>query len=168
MTVIANKLPSIIDIEASGFGQQSYPIEVGIVMSNGSRYCRLIKPFQDWHHWNPEAEGIHGISRDVLLKEGENPITVCHELNDFVGDNLLYSDAWVVDYPWLLTLFARSAVKMKFSISSLELILTEDQLSLWDRNKEIVVHDSKLVRHRASSDASIVQQTYQRSLLHLI
>ena len=36
------------DVEASGFGSASYPIKVGVVTADGSRYCRLIKPFQDW------------------------------------------------------------------------------------------------------------------------
>jgi hypothetical protein len=35
--------PNIIDIEASGFGVDSYPIEVGIVLSTGQKYCALIK-----------------------------------------------------------------------------------------------------------------------------
>ena len=34
--------PDIIDIEASGFGPDSYPIEIGVALSSGEKYCSLI------------------------------------------------------------------------------------------------------------------------------
>ena len=36
--------PIIIDIEASGFGRGSYPIEVGLVLPDGTPHCFLIAP----------------------------------------------------------------------------------------------------------------------------
>ena len=65
--------PTIIDIEASGFGSYSYPIEVGVVKYDGERYCALIKPEPDWDHWCDKAEAVHGISRDLLSEHGKSP-----------------------------------------------------------------------------------------------
>ncbi|MDE0926942.1 MAG: hypothetical protein OR997_07780 [Methylophilaceae bacterium] len=44
--------PSVIDIETSGFGAGSYPIEVGYVTHQGKRWCSLITLCDDWQHWN--------------------------------------------------------------------------------------------------------------------
>ena len=35
-------LPTILDIEASGFGPGSYPIEIGFVTGAGKAWCSLI------------------------------------------------------------------------------------------------------------------------------
>jgi hypothetical protein len=48
-------IPAIIDVEASGFGSLSYPIEVGVVDQTGIRFCSLIKPQNDWIHWDEQA-----------------------------------------------------------------------------------------------------------------
>ena len=40
-----------IDVEASGFGVGSYPIEVGVAFPDGGTQCYLIKPEHDWIHW---------------------------------------------------------------------------------------------------------------------
>tara|TARA_B100000809_G_scaffold12879_1_gene11818 strand:- start:1149 stop:1406 length:258 start_codon:yes stop_codon:yes gene_type:complete len=42
MATVGN--PFIIDVEASGFGAESYPIEIGIALAEGSKYCALIIP----------------------------------------------------------------------------------------------------------------------------
>ncbi|MFT6270322.1 MAG: hypothetical protein ACJAVV_003156 [Alphaproteobacteria bacterium] len=66
--------PSIIDIEASGFGNRSYPIKVGIISGDGRRYCKLIRPLDDWTFGDNEAQNIHGISRELLLSNGESGV----------------------------------------------------------------------------------------------
>lgn len=61
--------PTVVDVEASGFGRASYPIEVGFVLPNGHSFCSLIYPEPEWTHWDPQAETIHHISRELLLKK---------------------------------------------------------------------------------------------------
>ena len=51
--------PAVLDVEASGFGRESYPIEVGYVLSGGQTYCSLIRPLPEWTHWDPQAERVH-------------------------------------------------------------------------------------------------------------
>ena len=165
---ITLKLPAIIDVEASGLGKHGYPIEIGIVLPNGSRFCRLIKPFNDWTFWDDEAESVHGISREQLSTHGVSGEQVCNELNQFVGKQTLYSDAWVVDKPWLVKLFHRANVAMLFNISSVELLLKEEQLHYWDRDKAFIQRRSGLTRHRASTDACIIQLTFERSAQRLM
>ena len=152
--------PTIIDIEASGFGSASYPIEIGVVKYNGERYCALIKPAADWEHWCDKAEKIHGISRMLIEDRGKCPRLICEELNIFLQETTAYGDAWTHDSPWLTNLFFVGRVKRAFHLSPIENIATEEQLLLWDATKIRMQHELDIKRHRASGDAYLIQQTY--------
>lgn len=156
---------SVIDVEASGFGFDSYPIEVGVVTHSNQRLCFLIYPFSDWNHWDDNAESVHGISRHVLLDRGKHPVEVCGELNLLLRDTTVYSDAWVHDYDWINKLFYRAKIKMEFRVSPIESVATEEQLIAWDATKKLVIDQLGLVRHRASSDALIIQKTFHETAL---
>ncbi|WP_018982716.1 3'-5' exonuclease [Salinimonas chungwhensis] len=156
--------PTIIDVEASGFGAQSYPVEVGLIRCDGERFCSLIKPADDWQHWDEQAQQLHGISRDDLATYGQSPTDVCLQLNKFVGSSTVYCDGWVVDYPWLIKLFNTAGVPMEFRVSSLDFLLKEHQMDVWDAVKEGLLAEFNDRRHRASSDAELIQLTYMESL----
>lgn len=156
--------PNIIDIEASGFGGDSYPIEVGLVLSNGQKFCSLIVPFDGWVHWNNEAEKIHHISRKKLQVYGKPVSQVAKELNKLLKGMTLYSDGWVVDKPWLIRLFYASKVEMEFSVSPIEMILSEAQMAVWDEVKNKVITKYDIQRHRASNDAWVIQETYRQTI----
>ena len=158
-------LPTIIDVEASGFGQLSYPIEVGIADADGERFCTLIRPAQSWLHWDKSAEAVHHISRRHLQTNGKSVPNVAKLLNQKYHGQTLYSDGWVVDKPWLSTLFYEANVPMAFSVSALEMILSEAQMAVWHTTKDQVIIDLNLERHRASNDAAIIQETYRRTLI---
>lgn len=153
--------PYIVDIEASGFGFQSYPIEVGLAMEGTHRYCSLIKPSDRWQHWDASAESIHGISRDKLQRTGKSVIAVASELNSLLGNRTIYSDAWVVDKPWLDKLFSEARIAMRFHVSQLELLLNEEQVMHWDEIKQEMDESTAGRRHRASHDALMIQRTYE-------
>lgn len=159
-------IPFILDIEASGFGQDSYPIEVGFITDTGRRFCRLIKPLEHWSHWSEEAESLHGISRELLNRKGVSVGQVCYELNQVLQGKTVYTDGWVVDYPWLITLFDAAKTAMQFSVSPLENILSEYQMATWAQTKSSLLAQEPIVRHRASTDAEFIQRifvTTQRS-----
>lgn len=153
-------IPTIIDVEASGFGSTSYPIEVGGINQAGERFCSLIKPQPDWLHWDHDAEDLHGISRELLESNGESVVSVCQQLNQFLHGQVVYSDGWVVDDTWLIKLFHAAGVRMQFHVSSLEMILNEQQMSLWHSTKDKLFQQTKEQRHRASSDAALIQNTF--------
>lgn len=156
--------PCIIDIEASGFGPNGYPIEVGVALSHGQKFCSLLLPPPDWTYWDMGAEKTHKISRSVLETYGRPLREVANELNEIVGGKVVYSDGWVVDKPWLTQLFYRAQVKQEFTISSLEMILNEKQMNIWHNTKEQVIRELGVERHRASIDATVIQETYFRTL----
>lgn len=160
----AARPPTIIDVEASGFGPDSYPIEVGVIRDDGERYCCLIRPQPNWQHWDDSAQALHGINRQELFTYGRDVTTVCQQLNSFITAQTVYCDGWVVDYPWLIKLFDAAAMSMNFRVSSLDFLLKEAQMDVWQREKERLLSQFHERRHRASSDAELIQLTYMASL----
>lgn len=155
--------PSIIDLEASGFGSKSYPIEVGVVKGSGERYCSLICPEPDWLEWSETAESLHGLSRELLQRKGKPIRQVCSELNQFLDGETVYSDAIGHDQRWLMRLFYSAEVIQRFNVSAIETITSLDQLKLWDKVRVQVQAEMGLARHRASSDAMLIQRIYIES-----
>ena len=155
--------PCIIDIEASGFGPESYPIEIGVALDNGDKYCTLIKPAPEWTHWDNQAETVHRIPRDILETHGKPLQDVVIQLNKLLQSRTVYTDGWVVDNPWLTKLFHKSGISKEFVISAIEMIMTEEQINIWDKTKVQIIDELDLKRHRASYDAHIIQQTWIRS-----
>ena len=155
--------PIIIDVEASGFGGASYPIEVGIALDDDTTYCSLILPAPEWEHWDIDAEKVHRIAREVLRTHGKPLREVAGNLNALVGGRTAYSDGWVVDKPWLTTLFHEARLPMTFGVSPLEMILTPQQMERWHDTKDLILAEVSEHRHRASFDAWIVQETYKRT-----
>jgi len=158
------KNPIIIDVEASGFGGLSYPIEVGVALDTDSKYCSLIRPEPGWTHWDSEAEKVHRIARDILETYGKPLQEVAAHLNELLEGKTLYTDGWVVDKPWLTTLFHNANMPMRFQVSPLEMILSEPQMERWHTTKDVIISEMTARRHRASYDAWLIQETYKRTL----
>jgi DNA polymerase III epsilon subunit-like protein len=154
-------LPVIIDIEASGFGRNSYPIEIGLVLENGQTHCFLIKPEPEWNHWDSEGEALHGITRETLLQHGRPVKEVGNLLNELLIGKTVYSDGWSYDQTWLHTLFESIGLTPLFRIETLTRILDETQLYQWDKMKLNLIEEFGFERHRATNDAILLQKTYQ-------
>jgi hypothetical protein len=155
-------LPSILDVEASGFGRHSYPIEVGYVLPDGSSYCSLIKPQPHWTHWDPAAERVHRIRREHLQEHGREVHDVARTLNDGLRGQTVFSDGWAHDYPWVAALFEEAELVPSFRLESLRRLLSEAQASRWDATRQAVLREHQLERHRASADARLLQTTLRR------
>lgn len=158
-------IPIILDVEASGFGRGSYPIEIGLVLPDGTPHCFLVAPARTWTAWDPEAEKVHGISREVLETYGRPLQEVAWRLNELLRDKTVYSDAWAFDMSWLGKLFDAANMPQSFRVAPLHEVLKDHQQQHWDKAKEKVIDELKLQRHRASGDARILQETYRRTEL---
>ena len=156
--------PIILDIEASGFGSGSYPIEIGVALADGRLLARLIKPLDHWTHWQESVEQVHGISRDRLLVDGDDPREVAMELNSLLENKTVYTDGWGVDRSWLALLFYESHVLQRFKLESVYSLLTEHELEHWSENRDRVLDLTGMEPHRAGTDALIVQDTYLYTL----
>lgn len=152
--------PVVIDIEASGFGRGSYPIEIGLAMADTSTRSVLIKPLPIWTHWDAQAETLHGLSRQQLIDEGYPPKVVARYLNRLLRGQTIYSDAWGYDQTWLATLFNRAELQPRFRIDTLMRIVSEPQKALWNEARQHLEAQLETPRHRAAIDAELIQQTF--------
>jgi hypothetical protein len=156
--------PYIIDVEASGFGSASYPIEIGLALEQGERFCTLIRPPDQWAHWDERAQAVHGISREVLFSHGLGVVEVASELNRRLENKFVFSDAWAVDNAWVIKLFAAARMEQAFSLWTLESVMREPQIEIWLETRDAVAAELRIERHRASNDALIIQETFVRTL----
>lgn len=155
----APDLPPIIDLEASGFGRGSYPIEVGFILPHGATYCSLIRPAPHWTHWDPEAERLHHVTRDILADHGKPAREVAGTLNERLRDAVVYSDGWANDFSWLGLLYDEVGLRPAFRLENLRRILSEEEAAGWHATKAAVLAAAPQARHRASADARVIQQT---------
>lgn len=94
----------IIDIEASGIQERSFPIEIAWSSLDGrSAGSALIRPETEWElgTWDGPAEAVHGISLDQLMRNGEPADQVAARFLHTVAGGELFSDARLHDTAWL-------------------------------------------------------------------
>jgi DNA polymerase III epsilon subunit-like protein len=157
--------PCVIDIEASGFGRHSYPIEVGWVLPDGRARCLLVRPAEGWNHWDADAAQVHGITQAVLASHGRPVAEVARLLNEDLGGLTVYCDGWAHDYSWLAALFEEAGSAPRFKLESVNRLLGDAALARLDHVRRGVIHEMGLTRHRASNDARALQMALQRVVL---
>ncbi len=151
----------MLDIEASGFGPGSYPIEIGWVCGDGRAGCLLVRPAAEWIHWDDQAERLHGITRATLLRHGHAPREVAQRLNDDLAGRTVYCDGWGQDYSWLAVLFESAEMTPAFRLEPAARLLRDAQLAQLDALHRRAFAELGVKRHRASNDARALQQALQ-------
>jgi hypothetical protein len=159
-------IPCVMDIEASGFGRASYPIEVGYVLPDGRAACMLVRPAEGWTHWDAGAEQVHGITRSTLAAHGRTPRDVALALNHDLQGLTVYCDGWAHDYTWLAALFEEAGLSPAFKLESVGALLDEAHLNLLDAARRQAVAELGLKRHRASNDARALQRALVQVAAH--
>lgn len=156
-------LPTIIDLEASGFGPKGYPIEIGVALADGQTACYLIRPHKNWSHWDKTSEDLHGLTREQLLRYGRPLADVAQNLNQLLSTQTVYSDAWGFDQTWLSLLFEYAGVRQQFKLEALQSLFNEHQYTAWNQTLDQVFTECAFPRHRASNDARAIQLAFVRS-----
>jgi hypothetical protein len=159
---LAHPAPTVLDVEASGFGRNSYPIEIGFVLPNGHAYCTLIRPEAHWTHWDVQAEATHHISRALLVERGVAVPEVARAINTQLAGQTVYTDGWANDYSWLGALFDAADMSPAFKLENLRALLDDQQADQWHTVKALVSSERGVQRHRASADARLLQLTLLR------
>lgn len=155
-------VPAIIDVEASGFGRGSYPIEIGFALEDREVHSYLIKPAAQWTHWSDEAEAIHGISRQQLQDEGLTPRDLALLLNERLRGKTLYTDAWSFDSSWIGRLFEEAELVQRFRMETINKLLSPQEMEMWQGTKKNLWQELNIDRHRAANDVRVLQETYLR------
>lgn len=143
----------IIDVEASGLSDQSYPIQIGWQHRGDlNRFGEiLICPHPDWVYWDESAEKrIHHISRQQLLS-GEDIVDACHFLNKTFERQPVYSDCNSADGFWVDKLFTTAHVEQRFEIKSIYDLISDEKMSSF--KQKLMARDKP---HTALADARII------------
>ena len=108
---------AFLDFEASSLGPHGFPVEVAWVFEDGKSETFLIRPAAGWTEWDPAAEGLHGISRARLDREGEPVELVAGRLVDALAGHEVFASALSWDGKWLSRLlrvagFPRHSIRL--------------------------------------------------------
>jgi len=141
-----------VDLEASGLGAESYPIEVAWKCPETGRSDNFfINPdsVSGWRYWDEFAEELHGIDREQLVREGLSVEDACERLNTALDGVTLISDAPEFDSFWVRRLFAASGMRCHFKMAGLDAVLSAEQLIQYR-----FIARSQFRRHRAMQDVN--------------
>jgi len=148
----------IIDCEASGLADNSYPIEVGVSLHEDS-FGFLIKPEKNWTHWCKKAEKIHNISRESLHL-GKSAHEAATLLNNQLRDTVIFSDAASYEIFWIDQLFKAAKLERFFEIESIYIL----PFDIEKYKKEKSRLSSFIITHRAENDAYIIRESIINAL----
>jgi hypothetical protein len=84
---------------------------------------------------------------------------VARQLNERLVGAVAYSDAWGNDSAWLALLFDEASMLQRFRLESLRVLLSDADLAHWHASRARSVSELGSQRHRANSDALLVQHT---------
>jgi hypothetical protein len=148
-----------LDIEASGLGDESYPIQIGYSFEEKGKLVTkefFIKPAEHWEYWDDEAEEfIHHIPRQAL-KNGLSIQDACEKLNlDLIGAEIIV-DSKEYDVFWLEKLFSEAQVNMGFNIINIDDYLFKKYGVKNDRyEQERELHEFS---HSAGEDSKVIYE----------
>lgn len=145
-----------IDFEASCLPRhgRSFPIEVGIATMTMSRSW-LIRPSDEWlgWDWTAEAQALHGLTRDRVLREGLPVARVLAELVEAVGSCRVVSDSSLDQY-WFDRLSDAAGAPAPFGIDHANILFDERAVPSAAIAAAIARADVQVrTRHRAGADA---------------
>lgn len=156
---------AFIDVEASGLGPHSWPIEVGWIFATGSPRSMLIQPADNWSMtaWEKSAEKLHRISPTQIVTEGKPPLDTALVLNAALAGVTVYSDAPDYDSFWLFRLYDAAGIKPNYRLNDIGDLLRP----IWKGEpKDLVTKATRTAphTHRAGDDVLHLQKMYHLAL----
>ncbi|KJF81998.1 hypothetical protein C0W92_10780 [Photobacterium angustum] len=151
---------AILDFEASGLSEHSYPIEVGYSLPDGTNNSMLINPLSasdNWSHWDKDVQhNIHKISRSMIEETGMQVMDVCQHLNMTLGqyDLVLCDSEW--DLFWLGRLYHAAHMRPSFVLTEVSHWL-KHQKGLGQVQFKLALDNLGAMRHQAGYDAKQIR-----------
>jgi len=150
-----------LDFEASCLPQhgRSFPIEVGVAGPDGFAKAWLIKPDPAWDGWTwtPEAEALHGVTREQLARDGLPAEVVLDELRAVLRGQPAYADSYL-DARWMRLLEAAAGALPLVDVRHIDALV--DRLGIDDAGVARALQAANagaFRRHRAADDARWLQ-----------
>ena len=141
----------VLDIEASGLEDGSYPVEIAwIGVGNNDFDSFLIKPEPHWIQWDEQAEATHGLSRSVITRVGLSAKEVVSRLDNDLINQEVFSDAPEWDGYWLDRLYNAAQKNRRWALKRVNIDFSDREWSL--------------MPHRALSDAEHIASAIRKKL----
>lgn len=161
-------MPCIGDIEASGLTPESYPIEIAWSLPSGEIRASLIQIHASWgDYWDPVAEAMHHISREMLRAQGLPAAEVAERLNRDLAGEKVYFDGGGYDQHWLNRIFQAAGMKPAFRFRDFDRLLALVGVRNTDRQEAAAARARQdvgdLPQHRAANDVKFLQRWYIRA-----
>lgn len=156
-----DELPYFLDFEASSLSDVSHPIEVAWSLPSGEIESYLIRPTWDWNDWSPDAEYLHGLTREQITKDGLPAWHVAKRMNEVLADATCYTDAPEFDGFWLSRLFEHYDAEPAFELRHFDTLFP----SVSPNRIAFHVWPAKQAaggQHRAAVDVKYLQELYRR------
>jgi hypothetical protein len=154
----------VLDIEASGLHDSSYPIEIAYGDLDTSEInSHLITPTAKWKqsYWDPTAEKMHGISLQSLDKATPALDVAKIVQHDLGNADIILSDAPDWDQIWIDKLWAEGGLEnppiLRDFFSLINVISPES-------GPEILEHELKDPAHRAGDDVKMLVELFRKCL----
>jgi hypothetical protein len=147
-----------IDVEASGL--RGFPIQIGwavvgspnIPIHSDAVFIRHDPWLAQIELWDPAAEALHGISRDLLVAQGLSIAEVAGRLDTLFKGETLYADSVESDARWIDMLFSEAGTKRSFRIADIAVAMANtDEVAYGEALRKV----DKIApqTHRADQDA---------------
>lgn len=164
--------PCFLDVEASGFGPESWPVAVAWCDHAGDIRRHLVRPPAAWTHWDEAAARVHGLTRARLQAEGQPPAEIAAALAHDLAGMLAFSDAPDFDAAWLATLHRAAGLAMPFAVDHADDLLAGALLvpgeALWRAQARLDALRAELRvtashRHDAGYDVGFLVALWRRA-----
>ncbi|MCA3083117.1 MAG: hypothetical protein ING69_10735 [Rhodocyclaceae bacterium] len=139
-----------------------FPVSIGIASSDGRMFYAMIKPHPEWdmgYRWDPNAEAIHGFTREHLVAHGREAAVVVAEIKSMFGDAAFTSDSPGHDNAWFQELISVSGIEYKplmhRATTRMWLETLFDELDISSKARRAIIEMREEMRtHNALSDAA--------------
>lgn len=155
-----NILPRVvvIDVEASGLHDTSFPIEVGWCFGDLRSGSFLIRPHESWSEedWKWESEQVHRISMRDCLRHGIEVEEAAVRLNETLQGHDVLASAPDFDGMWIRRLFETANIKPAFHVMSYKTVLRGITKELTESQQDDLLNKVRNLfpyTHRAEEDA---------------
>lgn len=146
-----------LDFEASCLPPhgRSHPIEVAVAGPGGFVRSWIIRPHDSWSDWTwtAEAQALHGLSYEAIVRDGLPVERVLDELTAVVARREVFADSYY-DANWMRTLEIAAGAPPLLRIQHIEALI--HRLNIEDATLKTALAEVErrpFTRHRAGEDA---------------
>lgn len=152
--------PAFICIEPSGYSDDSYPLALAWILSDGSYKSVFVKPEDDWQEWDAGLESSSGKSRQDLIDTGESASDIARELDLDVEQGILYCEDPDMMETWLGNVFDAINRDLPFEIRSLFELFPDLDRDGFDDERRFLMESNNMSLSSAEDQILVMQRIW--------